>query len=788
MESGIKAEKFNFGRLWAILLVSFIFIILADQISDYLLFHSVVELFSVVVGFSIFIVAWNSRKFLDNNFFLFLGIAYFFIAVLDLLHTLAYSGMGVFPGYSSGLATQLWIAARYMQAFTLLISSFLLVPKSKRINSGLILVAYFVITFIIILSIFQWKNFPVVYVDGTGLTAFKKISEYIICLILAVSVVVFYKRKEFLSKNVFYLIVLSVIVTIFSELSFTLYVGVYDYFNRLGHILRAIAFFVFYLGVIETGIQNPQTILFRNLKEREESLKKEVENKEKIEKKLMETKEYLDNLINYASAPIIVWDNDYKITRFNYAFEHLTGRLADEVIGKHLDILFPEESKKESMEYIYSAAKGNRWESVEIPIKNKNKSVYTVLWNSAGIYDFNKKNIVATIAQGQDITKRKEAEKKNILYALQMEEDKARDEALLESLKDGIAAVDKEGKVIFMNHGFEYLTGYSRVDLIGKDFVKIIKLLDEKGNEVPDDERPGKTILSSGKAVFKKNFMCVRKDGRPVSVSITATPILLKKEIIGAVFDYVDVTEERETDRAKTEFASLASHQLRTPLTSLSLAAELLFPDISADLGKEEKKYLKIINESIKEMKTLTEELLNISRIEMGTLGINPEPTDIKEFVDDLSKNFLIQLSEKSLKLKKRIDPALPAKISIDQKITRQIFDNLISNAIKYNKLNGEIGVEVTKNKEEVVVGVSDTGYGIPKSQYGQVFKKFFRSDNILKFETKGTGLGLYIVKSLVEQCGGRVWFESTEGVGSEFFFSIPLKGVEARKGKLLEQ
>lgn len=754
----------------SLIVVFFIFSVLAGITKNYLLFHTIVEIFGAVIAFCLFTIAWNSRKFLDNNFFLFLGIAYFFIGAMDLLHALAYSGMNIFIGYNTDLATQVWVATRYLQSISLLIASFLLISKSKRINSVFIFLGYILVSSLLFLSIFQWRIFPTAFVDGVGLTTFKKISEYVICFILLLSLLSFFRKKDQLEKSVFYLIVVSIILTIVSELSFTLYTDVYGYFNKLGHIIKAVAFFALYLAFVETGVKNPQLILFRNLKKNEESL--------------IETKNYLDNLLDYANAPIIVWDPDYRITKFNHAFEHITGRLASEVIGLKLDILFPEEHKKESIDLIHQTSKGRRWETVEIPIQHKDGHIYTVLWNSAGLYAPDKKTIIATIAQGQDITKRKLIEKEVIENAKHLEEDKAKDEALLESINDGIIALDKDHKVIFINKSFEKLTGYGRQELIGKDSIKTLKILDEKGVELKEEDYPAKIILLQDVKFFKKDYVCVAKDGSLVAVSITVTPIVLKGEIIGTIFDFMDITKEKEIDRAKTEFASLASHQLRTPLSSLSLAAELLFPEIKEKLDKEQNKYLRIINSSIKEMIILTEDLLNISRIEMGTLAVTPEPTNLDSFVRDLLKNFSIQISGKKLELIEDFDKDLP-KINIDRKLFRQIIDNLISNSIKYNKTNGKIEVKIKIEKDDILVCVSDSGYGIPKHQHSQVFKKFFRSDNVLKSETKGTGLGLYIVKSLVEQYGGQIWFESEENKGSAFYFTVPFNGMNPKTGKI---
>ena len=141
----------------------------------YLVFHSSVEIFSIVIAFGIFVIASNTREYQDNDYFLFIGIAYLFIAIIDGLHTLAYKGMGVFPVVGSNLATQLWISARYLQSITLLVSPLFLKRKGKVMG---IFLAYFIATALLLSSIFFWKVFPVCYVEGVGLTTFKILSEY----------------------------------------------------------------------------------------------------------------------------------------------------------------------------------------------------------------------------------------------------------------------------------------------------------------------------------------------------------------------------------------------------------------------------------------------------------------------------------------------------------------------------------------------------------------------------------------------------------------------------------
>jgi diguanylate cyclase (GGDEF)-like protein len=234
---------------------------------SYLLFHSLAEIFSIVIGSCIFILAWNSRHRLDNDYLLLLGIAFLFVSVLDLLHTLAYQGMGVFPRYDANLPTQLWITARYIQSISLLIAPVFL---RHKLNVNLVFAMYAVVTIVVLIAIFT-KIFPACFVVGRGLTQFKIISEYSISLILLAAIAfLFYHRAAFDRKVVQWLLA-SLILTIVAELTFTLYVSVYGLANLIGHFLKVSAFFLIYIAIVEMGIEKPQRLLFRNLQRKEEA-------------------------------------------------------------------------------------------------------------------------------------------------------------------------------------------------------------------------------------------------------------------------------------------------------------------------------------------------------------------------------------------------------------------------------------------------------------------------------------------------------------------------------------
>ena len=254
---------------------------------SYLLFHSIAEIFSIVVACGIFMVAINSRRFMDNSYFIFIGIAYLFVGGLDLIHTLGYAGMGVFQGYDANLPTQLWIVTRYIEALSLLIAPLLI---NRNLKYNYVFLGYTVVIFFLLVAIFG-RLFPDCFIEGEGLTLFKKISECIISAILLVSIFsLFQKRREF-ETGVLRLLVASIIVTIGSELAFIFYVSVYGFSNLIGHFFKIISFYLIYKAIIETGFAKPYNLLFRGLKQREETLR---ESEERYRQLAMENARLLE--------------------------------------------------------------------------------------------------------------------------------------------------------------------------------------------------------------------------------------------------------------------------------------------------------------------------------------------------------------------------------------------------------------------------------------------------------------------------------------------------------------
>ncbi len=266
--------KKYYRTLAAVTLLVFIFLVSIAQ--NYLLFHTLVELFSIIVAFAVFTVTWNSRKMLDSNYLYFQGIAYLFIGVLDLLHTITFKGMNIIddPIYYSN---QFWVATRFLEA-TALVVGFTFIHRKRRINVDATFIAYLVVTTLIICSILVWENFPICFIDGVGQTAFKIYAEYTIIAILFIGLYLLKKNRQHFEPSIFRSLCLSICFAILTEFCFTLYVSNYSASNAVGHCAKLLAFFFTYKAVVEKGFINPTTLIFKNLSDSEQNYRTLSEN------------------------------------------------------------------------------------------------------------------------------------------------------------------------------------------------------------------------------------------------------------------------------------------------------------------------------------------------------------------------------------------------------------------------------------------------------------------------------------------------------------------------------
>jgi PAS domain S-box-containing protein len=383
--------KLLHGLTWTLILAG----LYLASLYSYLLFHSLAELFSIVIAVGVFAIAWNSRRFLENNYLLFLGIAYLFVGLTDLLHTLAYKGMGVFPGYGANLPTQLWIAARYLEGVSLLLAPWFL---NRPLHPPAVFAGYFLVFTFLLLAIFSGQAFPVCFVEGVGLTPFKKGSEYVICGLLAGALAFLWRERAEFDRHVFNLIVWSIILTMGSELAFTFYVSVYGLSNFVGHILKILSFYLIYKALIETGLVKPYNLLFRNLKLSEEALRKE--------------RDFVDRLIDAAPSIVLVLDQQGRILRFNPYLEEISGFRLAEVQGRDWISTFVPPRDRASLSQLLVKSMGNIGSLGSVyPIATKEGRERRIEWHTRSLED-GRGNLMGLISIGQDITERLEAEEK----------------------------------------------------------------------------------------------------------------------------------------------------------------------------------------------------------------------------------------------------------------------------------------------------------------------------------------------------------------------------------------
>lgn len=362
-----------------------------------------------------------------------------------------------------------------------------------------------------------------------------------------------------------------------------------------------------------------------------------------------------------------------------------------------------------------------------------------------------------------------------------IEEERARYSSLLQSIGDGVVATDKEGRIIYANKVAYQMLKLKEKDVFGKLITEVVQAQTHDGKEIPQTERPINLVLKKKKPISLVNFYVCR-DATKFPASITISPIFLDEEIIGTIEVFRDITHEIEVDKAKTEFVSLASHQLRTPLSTINWYSEMLLAGDAGKINKTQKQYLDEIYNGNKRMVELVNSLLNVSRIELGTFAIDPVPTNIADVAKTTISEITPQIKIKGIELTENYDPGIPV-INLDPKMTKILIQNLMTNAVKYTPEKGKVGIEIKTEKKDLLIKVSDNGYGIPKDAQDKIYQKLYRADNVREKETDGTGLGLYLVKSIVETVGGKIWFESELDKGTTFYITIPLKGMPKKTG-----
>lgn len=405
---------------------------LSSQYS-YLLFHSTVEIFSVIVAVGIFVVAWHTRKPAGSSYLLLLGFAYLSVSVMDFMHTLSYKGMGVFPDTTANLSTQLWIQARYVEAFSLLFAPLLV---GRKINNSVLLLGYVFITLCLLVITFATDLFPVCYVEGEGLTLFKKGSEYAVCVLLLFAAVLHYLKREDLETGFLRLILGSIALTVMAELAFTRYLSVYGPANLVGHFLKVASFVLIYRAIVVTGLLKPQDAL-------------------------AESERILRAFIDSTQDALCIRDRDRKLVLWNRAFadsimtncgvEVSVGMRVEDYVSE--DVLAKFKSQREKLRCAFEGEPQQA--NFEFPCQDSQIRYLTTTWSPVR----EGQEIIAVAETTSDVTEKKAAEE--------------RYQSVVENAHEAIVVTQGE-TVKYCNPKTLDMTGYSKEEIYSTPFIELI--------------------------------------------------------------------------------------------------------------------------------------------------------------------------------------------------------------------------------------------------------------------------------------------------------------------------
>jgi|GEM_PF-908688 len=509
------------------------------------------------------------------------------------------------------------------------------------------------------------------------------------------------------------------------------------------------------------------------------------ESEQDLRKKTLELEKF-QQAADVSFDHVIITDPDGIILYANAAAEKLTGYSRKEIIGKNSGQLWGGRMDKSFYEKMWKTIKMDKKPySGEVTNKKKNGNEYLASIRISPILD-REKEVKFFVGVEQDITEEREAQIRVIRHASELqkaneliEEEKERAEGILRFLKsigDGVVATDMNAKIIFFNEAIEKLTKISSAEAMGKYSYEVFRFLREKELDKQHKIIP-KFLSGKGKAnQIKDRFILERKDGSRIFVNFSISFIYGRSgEKQGCIMVLRDITEERELEKTKDNFLSVAAHQLRTPLSGIRWNLEMLLEGDAGKLPKEALDIIKDLDENNQRLVALVNDLLNVSRINLGKSMDSPEPVEVKEAIKNAIKNLDGFAKRNNVKVVFDEKKTPNIKVMIIPNRFFESVENVASNAIKYSPNKSSVKIAVSQEAGKAVISVSDSGIGIPETDKEKIFSKFFRAHNAAIKDPEGSGLGLNVVKSFIEEAGGSVSFESKEGKGTTFLINLPV-------------
>ncbi|KAF5044601.1 Sensor histidine kinase RcsC [anaerobic digester metagenome] len=494
----------------------------------------------------------------------------------------------------------------------------------------------------------------------------------------------------------------------------------------------------------------------------------DITERKKIEKALGMANAYNRSLIEVSLDPLVTIGPDGKITDVNRATEIVTGYFRSELIGTDFSDYFTEPEKaKEGYQYVFQKGLVRDY---QLEIRHKHGHITPVLYN-ASIYRDENGRVTGVFAAARDITELKKAEEKIKALA-----------NAVESSNDAIITGTLDGTITSWNKGAEQIYGYLAEEVMGKN-VSILEPDNLKGEIKQLFDK-----IKQGKKVKRYETLRLKKDGIAVNVSVTLSPIF---DVSGnpVAFSGIarDITEKKITEnllhekqmaefanRTKSEFLANMSHELRTPLNSIIGFSDMLYEQAYGELNQKQLRAISNISNSGKHLLNLINGILDLSKIEANKMELDYKEFELASSLD-LIRNILSPIADKkNIEIETGVDSSI-SKICADEDRFIRIMFNLVDNAIKFSFENSLVKIGTRKKGELVEITVEDTGIGIKTEDQNKLFKPFSQVNSFSSKKFQGTGLGLSLVKQIVNLHGGYVWFKSEQGKGSTFAFAIPI-------------
>jgi PAS domain S-box-containing protein len=501
-----------------------------------------------------------------------------------------------------------------------------------------------------------------------------------------------------------------------------------------------------------------------------------------IEQKLQESElRYLELFENMQSgAAVYRYDeatDQFIITGFNKAAERSDKIIRQDVIGKALTEAFPGIEKTGFIDLLRRVYKTGKSEYFP-PTLYEDQRIGRVWWEDY-VYRLPNGEVIAAFA---NITERMKALEEVEKSMAQVLEERNKLQIVVQSIADAVVVLDASKNIILCNEAASKLSGCPIGEQTGKPYTEFLNF------RVEGSRRDASDIIrdSIDSGEVKKSgvqFMFVNKNGEETPIAYSVAPLKSEDGLKGSVLVLRDITNDREIDRLKTEFVSIASHQLHAPLSGTKWFLELLLRGKAGPIAPELRGYLEQVYASNERMISLVEDLLFISNIGMSVkVDISKQNVDVIPLIDRAIKDNVDLIQEGKIEIVKSDSLPRQLVLPVDAEKVHRIFYNLISNAVKYSKPRGRVEIGCQEGPSIATFSLKDYGYGIPERQRARVFERFFRADNIITKVSDGTGLGLYIIKTLIEAHGGKIWFESEENMGTTFFFTIPKPDAKEKK------